>query len=207
MTEAANTIIKEHGNMMDVSIDGKYAGHIVISDRIKEDSKEAIKKLNKEKIRTIMLTGDKKSIAENIAKEVAISEYYAELLPEGKVEKLENIMKEKKGLTAFVGDGINDAPVLARADMGIAMGAMGSDAAIEAADVVLMDDNPLKISKAIEISRKAIKIAKQNIVFAIGVKILVLILAALGYAPMWLAVFADVGVTILAVLNSIRTLR
>ena len=198
---------KNAGTIVHVSIDGKYAGHIVISDRIKEDSKEAIKKLNKEKIRTIMLTGDKKSIAENIAKEVAISEYYAELLPEGKVEKLENIMKEKKGLTAFVGDGINDAPVLARADMGIAMGAMGSDAAIEAADVVLMDDNPIKISKAIEISRKAIKIAKQNIVFAIGVKILVLILAALGYAPMWLAVFADVGVTILAFLNSIRTLR
>ena len=198
---------KNAGTIVHVSIDGKYAGHIVISDKVREESKEAIKKLNEEKIRTVMLTGDHKNIAEEIAKEVGISEYYAELLPEGKVENLERIMKEKSGLTAFVGDGINDAPVLARADIGIAMGAMGSDAAIEAADVVLMDDNPLKISKAISISKKAIRIAKENTIFAIGVKILVLILAAFGYAPMWLAIFADVGVTILAVLNSIRTLK
>ena len=193
------------GTIVHVAVDGIYAGHIVISDRIKADSAEAIKALRDAGVeKTVMLTGDMEEVGKAVAEELGLSEYHAQLLPAEKVAEGEKLLGE--GTLAFVGDGINDAPVLARADVGIAMGALGSDAAIEAADVVLMDDKPSKIATAINIARRTIRIAKENIWFAIGVKILVLILASLGLATMWMAVFADVGVTVLAVLNSMRTL-
>ena len=193
------------GTIVHVAVDGIYAGHIVISDRIKADSAEAIKALRDAGVeKTVMLTGDMEEVGKAVAEELGLSEYHAQLLPAEKVAEVEKLLGE--GTLAFVGDGINDAPVLARADVGIAMGALGSDAAIEAADVVLMDDKPSKIATAINIARRTIRIAKENIWFAIGVKILVLILASLGLATMWMAVFADVGVTVLAVLNSMRTL-
>ena len=197
------------GTIIHMAIDGKYAGHIVISDIEKPHSKEAVKALKASGVRrTVMLTGDSRKVAEKVASDLGIDEVYSELLPAGKVEKVEELLKTKKETEklAFVGDGINDAPVLRRADIGIAMGAMGSDAAIEAADVVLMDDDPLKIAKAIRISRKCLRIVYQNIVFAIGVKLVCLALGALGIANMWLAIFADVGVMIIAVLNAIRAL-
>ena len=197
------------GTIIHMAIDGKYAGHIVISDIEKSHSKEAVKALKASGVRrTVMLTGDSRKVAEKVAADLGIDEVYSELLPAGKVEKVEELLKNKKEMEklAFVGDGINDAPVLRRADIGIAMGAMGSDAAIEAADVVLMDDDPMKIAKAIRISRKCLRIVYQNIVFAIGVKLVCLALGALGIANMWLAIFADVGVMIIAVLNAIRAL-
>jgi len=192
-----------------MAIDGKYAGHILISDIIKPHAKEAIAELKKAGIsKTVMLTGDSKRVADQVAEELGIQEVYSELLPADKVSRVEELLNQKseKAKLAFVGDGINDAPVLSRADIGIAMGALGSDAAIEAADIVLMDDDPLKISKAIKIARKCIRIVYENIYFAIGIKILCLILGALGIANMWMAIFADVGVMIIAVLNAIRTL-
>ena len=197
------------GTIIHMAIDGRYAGHIVISDIVKPHAKEAIAALKKAGIhKTVMLTGDTKAVADKVASELGIDEVYSELLPAGKVEKVEELLQAKpeKAKLAFVGDGINDAPVLGRADIGIAMGAMGSDAAIEAADVVLMDDDPMKISKAIRISRKCLRIVYQNIVFAIGIKLLCLLLGALGLANMWLAIFADVGVMVIAVLNAIRAL-
>ncbi|MCD7771682.1 MAG: cadmium-translocating P-type ATPase [Oscillospiraceae bacterium] len=196
------------GTIIHVAVDGSYSGHIVISDVIKPNSKEAISSLKQSGIeKTIMLSGDSKAVAQSVADELGINEVHGELMPDDKVSKVEELLESKKGgKLAFVGDGINDAPVLSRADIGIAMGAMGSDAAIEAADVVLMDDDPLKISKAIRISKKCLRIVKENIVFAIGVKLICLILGALGMASMWLAIFADVGVMILAVLNAIRAL-
>lgn len=198
------------GTIIHVAVDGKYAGHIVINDKIKEDSAEAItslKRLGVEK--TVMLTGDREAVGKNVAERLGLDEYHAELLPADKVAHVERLIREKaegKSL-AFVGDGINDAPVLKRADVGIAMGALGSDAAIEAADVVLMDDKPSKISTAIGIAHRTIHIARENVVFAIGVKVAVLLLATVGLGNMWMAVFADVGVTVLAVLNAMRTLR
>ena len=197
------------GTVVHIAIDGKYAGHILISDIIKPHAKEAIAELKKAGIsKTVMLTGDSKRVADQVAEELGIQEVYSELLPADKVSRVEELLNQKseKAKLAFVGDGINDAPVLSRADIGIAMGALGSDAAIEAADIVLMDDDPLKISKAIKIARKCIRIVYENIYFAIGIKILCLILGALGIANMWVAIFADVGVMILAVLNAIRTL-
>lgn len=197
------------GTVVHMAIDGKYAGHILISDIIKPHAKEAIAELKKAGIsKTIMLTGDSKRVADQVAGELGIQEVYSELLPADKVSRVEELLNQKseKDKLAFVGDGINDAPVLSRADIGIAMGALGSDAAIEAADIVLMDDDPLKISKAIKIARKCIRIVYENIYFAIGIKILCLILGALGIANMWVAIFADVGVMIIAVLNAIRTL-
>ena len=197
------------GTVVHMAIDGKYAGHILISDIIKPHAKEAIAELKKAGIsKTVMLTGDSKRVADQVAEELGIQEVYSELLPADKVSRVEELLNQKseKDKLAFVGDGINDAPVLSRADIGIAMGALGSDAAIEAADIVLMDDDPLKISKAIKIARKCIRIVYENIYFAIGIKILCLILGALGIANMWVAIFADVGVMILAVLNAIRTL-
>lgn len=194
------------GTIIHVAIDGVYAGHIVISDRIKEDSAEAIRALKAAGIsNTVMLTGDQKDVAAAVADTLKLDSFYAQLLPADKVSRVEELLRE--GPLAFVGDGINDAPVLTRADVGIAMGALGSDAAIEAADVVLMDDKPSKVAQAITISRRTIRIAKENIWFAIGIKVLVLVLAALGLASMWMAVFADVGVTVLAVLNAMRALR
>ena len=196
------------GTVVHMAIDGKYAGHILISDIIKPHAKEAIAELKKAGIsKTVMLTGDSKRVADQVAEELGIQEVYSELLPADKVSRVEELLNQKseKDKLAFVGDGINDAPVLSRADIGIAMGALGSDAAIEAADIVLMDDDPLKISKAIKIARKCIRIVYE-IYFAIGIKILCLILGALGIANMWVAIFADVGVMILAVLNAIRTL-
>lgn len=194
-----------NGTIIHVAVDGVYAGHIVISDRIKGDSAEAVKALREAGVeKTVMLTGDMEAVGKAVATELGLTDYRTELLPADKVAEVEKLLGE--GTLAFVGDGINDAPVLARADVGIAMGALGSDAAIEAADVVLMDDKPSKIATAINIARRTISIAKENIWFAIGVKILVLILASLGLATMWMAVFADVGVTVLAVLNSMRTL-
>ena len=188
------------GTIIHVAIDGAYAGHIVINDKIKDDSAEAIQCLHALGVKkTVMLTGDRKEVADHVAHELGISEYHAELLPADKVAHVERLSN-----FAFVGDGINDAPVLARADVGIAMGGLGSDAAIEAADVVLMDDQPSKIAHAIRIARRTLAIARQNVVFAIGVKVTVLLLAACGIATMWLAVFADVGVTVLAVLNAMR---
>lgn len=198
------------GTIIHVAVDGKYAGHIVINDKIKEDSAEAItslKRLGVEK--TVMLTGDREAVGKDVAERLGLDEYHAELLPADKVAHVERLIREKaegKSL-AFVGDGINDAPVLKRADVGIAMGALGSDAAIEAADVVLMDDKPSNISTAIDIARRTIHIARENVVFAIGVKVAVLLLATVGLGNMWMAVFADVGVTVLAVLNAMRTLR
>ena len=197
------------GTVVHMAIDGKYAGHILISDILKPHAKEAIAELKKAGIsKTIMLTGDSKRVADQVAGELGIQEVYSELLPADKVSRVEELLNQKseKDKLAFVGDGINDAPVLSRADIGIAMGALGSDAAIEAADIVLMDDDPLKISKAIKIARKCIRIVYENIYFAIGIKILCLVLGALGIANMWVAIFADVGVMILAVLNAIRTL-
>ena len=197
------------GTIVHVAIDGRYEGHIVISDVIKHTSREAIKALHKAGVeKTIMLTGDARNVAEQVAAELGIDEVYSELLPSDKVEKVEQILAEKgeKEKLAFVGDGIDDAPVLRRADIGIAMGALGSDAAIEAADIVLMDDDPLKISKAIKISRKCLRIVYENIYFAIGIKVICLILGALGIANMWAAIFADVGVMVIAVLNAIRAL-
>lgn len=219
------------GTIIHVAIDGEYAGHIVINDKVKDDSSEAIVSLNELGItRTVMLTGDRKEVADHVAKELGLSEYHAELLPADKVKYIDDLQnydlrlntpaadsvrsqivnrksENRKSSVAFVGDGINDAPVLARADVGIAMGGLGSDAAIEAADVVLMDDKPSKIALAIRIARRTLSIARQNVWFAIGVKVAVLILASLGVATMWMAVFADVGVTVLAVLNAMRALR
>ena len=197
------------GTVVHMAIDGKYAGHILISDIIKPHAKEAIAELKKAGIsKTVMLTGDSKRVADQVAEELGIQEVYSELLPADKVSRVEELLNQKseKDKLAFVGDGINDAPVLSRADIGIAMGALGSDAAIEAADIVLMDDDPLKISKAIKIARKCIRIVYENIYFAIGIKVLCLILGALGIANMWMAIFADVGVMVLAVLNAVRTL-
>ena len=219
------------GTIIHVAIDGEYAGHIVINDKVKDDSSEAIASLNELGVtRTVMLTGDRKEVADHVAKELGLSEYHAELLPADKVKYIDDLQnydlrlntpaadsvrsqivnrksENRKSSVAFVGDGINDAPVLARADVGIAMGGLGSDAAIEAADVVLMDDKPSKIALAIRIARRTLSIARQNVWFAIGVKVAVLILATFGVATMWMAVFADVGVTVLAVLNAMRALR
>lgn len=198
------------GTIIYIAVNNLFAGYIVIADRIKKDSKKAITELKKYNIKkTVMLTGDRKNVGENVAKELKINEVYTELLPNDKVEKVEELMKQKseKGKLAFVGDGLNDAPVLAISDIGIAMGGLGSDAAIEAADIVIMTDEPSKISNAIQISKKTMNIVKQNIVFAISIKILVLILTAFGMSTMWQAVFADVGVSVLAILNSLRALR
>ena len=198
------------GTIVHVAVNNKYIGYIVIADEVKEDSAQAIKELKEANIKqTVMLTGDNKSIGSKVAKELGLDKVYTELLPADKVEKLEELFsqKSKKGKLAFVGDGINDAPVLARADIGIAMGGLGSDAAIEAADVVIMTDEPSKIATTMKISKKTLKIAHQNIVFAIGIKIIVLILSAFGITTMWAAIFADVGVTIIAVLNAFRALN
>lgn len=198
------------GTILHVSIDGKYAGHIIIADVVKEDATECIKRLHAAGVgKTVMLTGDRAEVAKAVAEKLGLDEYHGQLLPEDKVNQVERLLGEtsEKGKLAFVGDGINDAPVLTRADIGIAMGAMGSDAAIEAADIVLMDDKPSKIASAIRIARKTMRIVWQNIVFALGVKFAVLVLAAVGLATMWLAVFADVGVAILAILNAMRCMR
>ena len=197
------------GTIIHVAIDGDYAGHIVINDRIKDDSIETIEELHRLGVnRTVMLTGDRHEVAQNVAGQLGIDEWHAELLPADKVEQMKQVMtRTRSSKTAFVGDGINDAPVLALADVGIAMGALGSDAAIEAADVVLMDDKPSKLPLAISLARRTLRIARQNVWLAIGIKVAVLLLAAAGLATMWMAVFADVGVTVLAVLNAMRTLR
>ena len=198
----------ETGTIIHVAIDGEYAGHIVVNDTVKEDSAEAINELKSlGVVRTVMLTGDREAVAAEVAQQIGLDEYHANLLPADKVTWVEKALKSSNTQLAFVGDGINDAPVLARADVGIAMGGLGSDAAIEAADVVLMDDKPSKIAHAIRIARRTLKIARQNVVFAIGVKVFVLLLAAFGLATMWMAVFADVGVTVLAVMNAMRTLK
>jgi Cd2+/Zn2+-exporting ATPase len=197
------------GTIVHVAIDGQYAGSIIISDEVKPDSREAVLALKVKGIKTAMLTGDNAPIADKVAKELSLDEVYAELLPHEKVEKLEELYETKstKGKLAFVGDGINDAPVLARADIGIAMGGLGSDAAIEAADVVLMTDEPSKLTEAIDIARFTKRVVWQNIIFALGVKGIVLLFGAFGIASMWEAVFADVGVSLLAVLNAMRVLR
>ena len=198
------------GTVVHVAVDGEYAGHIHISDEVKDDSREAIANIKAEGVRRcVMLTGDREATAASVARDLGLDEYHAELLPADKVDRVERLLgeRERNATLAFVGDGINDAPVLARADVGIAMGAMGSDAAIEAADVVLMDDKPSKIAVAIRIARRTIRIARQNIVFAIAVKVAILCLAVVGLAPMWLAVFGDVGVMVLCVLNATRVLR
>ena len=197
------------GTIIHMAVNGEYAGHIVISDVEKPHAKEAVQSLKAAGVvKTAMLTGDSRKAAEHVAADLGLDEFHAELLPADKVSKVEELIAKKgdRGKLAFVGDGINDAPVLSRADIGIAMGAMGSDAAIEAADVVLMDDDPLKISKAIRISRKCLRIVYENIWFAIGIKLICLALGAVGIANMWLAIFADVGVMIIAVLNAIRAL-
>ena len=197
------------GTIIHMAVDGAYAGHIVISDVVKEQSQEAIQALKAAGVKqTVMLTGDDRRVAEAVSSALRVDQVYSELLPADKVSKVEDLLERRgeKEKVAFVGDGVNDAPVLARADVGIAMGAMGSDAAIEAADVVLMDDNPMKIAKAIKISRKCIGIVYQNIAFALIVKFACLALGAAGYANMWLAIFADVGVMVLAILNAIRAL-
>jgi Cd2+/Zn2+-exporting ATPase len=197
------------GTVVHLAVNGVYAGHILISDVVKPTSKEAIAALKKAGItRTVMLTGDARKVADQVSAELGVDQVYSELLPADKVTKVEELLakKSEKEKLAFVGDGINDAPVLSRADIGIAMGALGSDAAIEAADVVLMDDDPMKIVKAIKIARKCIRIVYENIYFAIGIKVICLILGALGIANMWFAIFADVGVMVIAVLNAIRAL-
>ena len=204
------TKVEEPGIILHIALEGKYAGYIVIADKIKQDSKKAICNLKKENIKQIvMLTGDRKNVGEAVSEELKLDKVYTELLPDGKVEKVENLLNEKspKGKLAFVGDGINDAPVLALADIGIAMGGLGSDAAIEAADVVLMTDEPSKIVNAIHLSKKTMRIVKENIIFAIFIKVLVLILSAFGVSTMWEAVFADVGVSIIAIINALRVLR
>ena len=204
------TKCEDIGTILNVAVDGKYAGYILIADKIKKDSKKAIKELKKNNIKqTVMLTGDRKNVGEHVAKELGLDKVYTELLPDGKVEKVESLLKEKseKGKLAFVGDGINDAPVLALADIGIAMGGLGSDAAIEAADIVLMTDEPSKIVDAIHLSKKTMRIVKENIIFAIVIKVLVLVLSAFGLSTMWEAVFADVGVSIIAIINALRVLR
>ncbi len=210
--EGAKWHLCEHdeGTCIHVAIDGTYAGHIVISDQVKPDAAQAIRDMKAEGVhKTVMLTGDREEVAQGVAQELGLDEYHAELLPADKVDQVERLLKAKPEGTslAFVGDGINDAPVLARADVGIAMGALGSDAAIEAADVVLMDDKPSKVAVAIRIARRTIKIARENIIFAIAVKVAILILALFGMAPMWLAVFGDVGVMVLCVLNATRALK
>jgi Cd2+/Zn2+-exporting ATPase len=202
--------VSKSGTIIHVSIDNSYAGYIVISDKLKSDSADTISRLKKLGVnKTVMLTGDREEVAKEVAAKLNLDEYHAGLLPDAKVSQVERLLSEvsdgKK--LAFVGDGINDAPVLKRADIGIAMGGLGSDAAIEAADIVIMDDKPSKIADAVLISRRTISIARQNVIFAIGVKILVLLLAALGVANMWMAVFADVGVTVVAVINAMRALR
>ena len=198
------------GTTVHVAVEGQYIGHIVISDQVKPDSKEAIAALKAQGVKkTVMLTGDAKAVGESVAKDLGLDEVYTQLLPGDKVARVEALLSEKspKGRLAFVGDGINDAPVLSRADIGIAMGALGSDAAIEAADIVLMDDKPSKIAKAMEISKRTLRIVRQNIVFALAVKLLVLILTPFGLSNMWEAVFADVGVTVIAILNASRALQ
>ncbi len=212
MAESGSECHKCHrvGTLVHVSIDGEYAGHIVISDEVKEDAAQTIESLKELGVKkTVMLTGDAKEVGEDTARRLGLEEVYTELLPAGKVEQVEALLEKKseKGRLVFVGDGINDAPVLSRSDVGIAMGAMGSAAAIEAADIVLMDDKPSKIPLAIQIARKTLRIVRQNIVFALGVKGIVLVLGALGLANMWLAVFADVGVSVLAILNAMRALH
>lgn len=200
----------EVGTTLYVAIERKYVGYILIADTIKEDSKKAIEDLKKNNIKqTVMLTGDRKQVGEAVSKELGLDKVYAELLPDGKVEKVEELLKEKseKGKLAFVGDGINDAPVLALADIGIAMGGLGADSAIEAADIVIMTDEPSKIVKAIKLSKKTMRIVKENIIFAISIKVAVLILAAFGISTMWEAVFADVGVSVIAIINALRILR
>lgn len=199
--------IEASGTVVYVSIDGKYAGNIVISDTLKQDSAYTIKELNKNNVQTVMLTGDSAKNTEYIKNELGINSVYAELLPDKKVEKLEEILNKNKGITIFTGDGINDAPVLMRADVGIAMGGLGSDAAIEAADVVIMDDKPSKILDAVKIGRKTMTVVYQNIIFAIGIKVIFLILGILGVMTMWGAVFADVGVTFITILNALRILK
>ena len=198
------------GTILYVAIENKYVGYILISDKTKSDAQDTIKKLKKNNIKQIvMLTGDKKNVGESVAKELGLDKVYTELLPDGKVAKVESLLKEKsqEGKLAFVGDGINDAPVLAISDIGIAMGGLGADSAIEAADIVLMTDEPSKIVSAIDLSKKTMRIVKQNIVFAISIKIIILILSALGLSTMWWAVFADVGVSILAIINALRVLN
>jgi Cd2+/Zn2+-exporting ATPase len=198
------------GTILHVAINGTYAGHIVINDKVKEDSAEAVTALHGLGVtRTVMLTGDRKEVAEHVAETLGIKEFHAELMPDGKVDHVNALTADKEPGSSllFVGDGINDAPVMARADVGLAMGGLGSDAALEAADVVLMDDKPSKVALAIHIARRTLGIARQNVAFAIGVKIAVLLLAAFGVATMWMAVFADVGVTVLAVLNAMRALK
>ena len=215
----AKLMIREHikytacpsvGTVVYVACNGKYAGCIVIEDEIKADAPAAIRSLKSAGIRrTVMLTGDADAVGKKVANRLGLDQAYTELLPADKVDRVEDLLKQKseKGTLVFVGDGINDAPVLARADIGIAMGGLGSDAAIEAADVVLMTDEPSKIATVMRIARKTIRIANQNIVFALGIKFLVLILGAFGYANMWAAVFADVGVSVIAILNAIRAMR
>jgi Cd2+/Zn2+-exporting ATPase len=201
---------QEIGTVLYVAVNGKYAGYILISDEVKQDSLKAIKTLKANGVKqTVMLTGDRKEVGEDVAKKLQMDKVYTELLPDGKVEKVSELLKTKseKGKLIFVGDGINDAPVLALADIGIAMGGVGSDAAIEAADIVIMTDEPSKISDGIALSRRTMKIVRQNIIFAIFVKILVLILSAFGISTMWEAVFADVGVSIIAILNALRVLK
>ena len=206
---AAAAMDAPSGTVCHVAVDGRYAGHIIISDVVRPTSKDAMKSLKDQGIRTVMLTGDTTAVAERVAQELGIAEVRAELLPQDKVSEVEKLLEKKKPgeCLAFVGDGINDAPVLSRADIGIAMGAMGSDAAIEAADIVLMDDDPAKLSLALRISGKTLRIVRQNIIFAIGVKVLCLILGALGIANLWIAIFAEVGVMVLAVLNAVRALK
>ena len=195
------------GTVVHVAVNGKYFGHIVISDVVKPDSEKAIRELKGDGCKTVMLTGDRKEVAEQVGKNLGLEEIHAELLPDGKVEKLESVMKKNSGMTAFVGDGINDAPVLSSADVGIAMGALGSDAAIEAADIVLMDDKPSKIPLGIKIAKKTMRLVKENIVFSLAVKAVILVLGAVGIANMWLAIFADVGVALIATLNATRGLN
>jgi Cd2+/Zn2+-exporting ATPase len=197
----------DNGTIIHVAIDGTYAGHIVINDQVKPDSADAILQLKALGVKkTVMLTGDREDVAQRVAQQLGVDEYHAELLPIDKVSQMAALNSQPSTI-AFVGDGINDAPVLARADVGIAMGGLGSDAAIEAADVVLMDDHPSKVAMAMRVARRTLAIARQNVWFAIGVKLAVLVLAALGLATMWFAVFADVGVTVLAVLNAMRALK
>jgi Cd2+/Zn2+-exporting ATPase len=193
------------GTVVHISIDGVYAGQILISDAQKPNAAAAVQSLKKAGVRrTVMLTGDREAVAAQVARDLGLDSYYSQLLPDDKVEKVEQLMEIKRGRLAFVGDGINDAPVLSRADVGIAMGVLGSDAAIEAADVVLMDDDPMKIARAIAIARKCMAIVRQNVIFALGVKFACLVLGALGLTNLWIAIFADVGVMVLAVLNAIR---